>query len=681
MAVGGWREAWQANGRSLTRLVARRARLESLEVRRALHAGPGDPDDTAIVSEHYPLAGDSPPLVEFADDPAAAKVPLSELPLLNSFPEGAATLFLDFDGSTADGLTAFSRDTDRSTFTDAELNEIRDIFARVSEFFSPFKLNVTTVDPKVYQAYKTSRIVMSDDGDGAWAYVGSFRSSGGGFGRVGNDGWGNANDMAMVIAHEAGHTFGLDHQSTFDSTGRETAEYNPGNSTLGPIMGAPYGSSRQLWWDGPTYSANPSTYQDDLAVLSSTANRFGYRTDDAPNSLAQARALTAVDGSYYSAGVITRISDRDAYSFVVTEASRATIRGDVADNGSAMLNVKLEIYDSQGELISSRDTAAMAEAATLVLEPGEYRVLISSHGDYGDVGQYRLQVNLLPVAWQRTLVGGGASTAAASFQDGVLRVDGAGRDIGGASDGFQFVHQPLTGDGRVQTQIQRLNEDHPTLRAGVMIRSTTNASSPFVSVLYVPNQGVKMVWRDETGENATSTDALDVAAPVWLRLTRQGDEFVGEYSSDGETWTEIERHTAALDAGARIGLVVAARGTADARVFFDNVALDLGAAAGDIDGDGLVDLVDFGLLKDHFGNSGVSRGEGDLTGDGRVNLADFGVLKVNFSASALEELLEQQHADEDSAGAKLLASGAYVPSEAELLGLAFAAWDEDSLAS
>jgi hypothetical protein len=680
MAQGGWRAAFSFGRASLQRSARRDSRkfpFERLEPRWALHAGLGD---EPLLPELYDPATRSETLfgaagpVAAVDDPAAAKVPLAELPQLSSLPGAAATLFLDFDGSTADSLTAFSRDTDRTTYSDSELSEIRDIFARVSEFFSPFKLNVTTVDPKSYQVFKVSRIVMSDDNEGAWAFVGSFRSGGGGFGRVGNDGWGNANDMAMVIAHEAGHTFGLDHQSTFDSSGRETQEYNPGNSTVGPIMGAPYGSQRQLWWNGPTYSANPSTYQDDLAVLSSTENRFGYRADDVPNSLSQARELTAVDSSYSFAGLIARTTDRDAFRFTVMETSRATIRGDVADNGSAMLNLKLQIYDSEGELLSTRDTSSMGETATLTLEPGEYRVVVASHGDYGDVGQYRLQINVLPAAWQRTLVGGGGSAAGASYLDQVLRVDGAGRDIAGTVDGFQFVHQPLLGDGSLETEIQRLNEDHTTLRAGVMIRENTTSSSPFVAVLYVPNQGLKMAWRDAASETAVLQAAVDVPAPVWMRLTRDGDEFVGEYSLDGIAWTELDRHTVALDSSARIGLAVAARGTADARVFFGNLSLSLGAAAGDIDGDGTVDLVDFGILKDHFGESAASRGEGDLSGDGRVNLDDFGILKTNFSQAALTELLDEQPsvATEDASLPALLSE----PQTAEaVLGLAFAAWE------
>jgi hypothetical protein len=50
---------------------------------------------------------------------------------------------------------------------------------------------------------------------------------------------------------------------------------------------------------------------------------------------------------------------------------------------------------------------------------------------------------------------------------------------------------------------------------------------------------------------------------------------------------------------------------------------------GDIDGDGKVDLTDFGILKANFG-TGTTPAQGDINGDGKVDLTDFGVLKENF---------------------------------------------------
>ena len=51
---------------------------------------------------------------------------------------------------------------------------------------------------------------------------------------------------------------------------------------------------------------------------------------------------------------------------------------------------------------------------------------------------------------------------------------------------------------------------------------------------------------------------------------------------------------------------------------------------GDANGDGHVDLQDFGLLKANFGGTGKVWAEGDFNGDTEVDLQDFGLLKANF---------------------------------------------------
>lgn len=52
--------------------------------------------------------------------------------------------------------------------------------------------------------------------------------------------------------------------------------------------------------------------------------------------------------------------------------------------------------------------------------------------------------------------------------------------------------------------------------------------------------------------------------------------------------------------------------------------------SGDVNGDGNVDLTDFGLLKDGFGRQDVSWENGDLDLDGDVDLSDFQILKAFF---------------------------------------------------
>src|SRR5262249_28033089 len=89
-----------------------------------------------------------------------------------------------------------------------------------------------------------------------------------------------------TIPHEAGHAFGLQHQRTPGAPGQPINEYYDGDSTRSPIMGnsANGGNTekRGIWWltnmDGLQNSPDP--LQDDLAIISSANNGFGYRNDD-----------------------------------------------------------------------------------------------------------------------------------------------------------------------------------------------------------------------------------------------------------------------------------------------------------------------------------------------------------------------------------------------------------------
>src|SRR5262249_45822695 len=154
---------------------------------------------------------------------------------------------------------------------------IRDIYARVAEKFSPFNLNVTTIAPSTSVHSVNFTVVIG--GDGAWD---TADTEAGGVGIISSFVDPALPNKAFVFpsklpfgdkaiaeaaAHEAGHGFGLTHQSTW-SNGSKTAEYNPGTSDKAPLMGLSYNSTRGQWWRGPS-STKSSAIQDDLKILSS----------------------------------------------------------------------------------------------------------------------------------------------------------------------------------------------------------------------------------------------------------------------------------------------------------------------------------------------------------------------------------------------------------------------------
>jgi predicted phage tail protein len=66
----------------------------------------------------------------------------------------------------------------------------------------------------------------------------------------------------------------------------------------------------------------------------------------------------------------------------------------------AMLDLKLDLYDASGAKVLSVDTASLGESIEMTLDGGAYRLVISSAGGYGDVGQYSISGTIVPVTGQ-----------------------------------------------------------------------------------------------------------------------------------------------------------------------------------------------------------------------------------------------------------------------------------------
>lgn len=151
----------------------------------------------------------------------------------------------------------------------------------------------------------------------------------------------------------------------------------------------------------------PSIRQDDLAIISS--NVFGYRPINTNVSIGTALSFADTGGNIAAAGIIRKTADQYYYSFT-TPGGAANINMDVArfvdSNGSAsvigMLDSKLQLFDSHGNLIASAGTAAtnanpsLDASLALSLSGGVYYVAAESIGNYGDIGQFTMNGSIVP---------------------------------------------------------------------------------------------------------------------------------------------------------------------------------------------------------------------------------------------------------------------------------------------
>ena len=118
-------------------------------------------------------------------------------------------------------------------------------------------------------------------------------------------------------------------------------------------------------------------------------------------------------------------------------------------------------------------------------------------------------------------------------------VDGAGADIWGTADAFRFVYQFFSDDGEIVARVVAQDSTHPFAKAGVMLRSSLDPSSPHVILDVKPDGGLELMARSASGHDTVFIGGGQAAPMAWLKLVRSGSEVTGLHSGDGLNWTTI----------------------------------------------------------------------------------------------------------------------------------------------
>lgn len=180
----------------------------------------------------------------------------------------------------------------------------------------------------------------------------------------------------------------------------------------------------------------------------------------------------------------------------------------------------------------------------------------------------------LPAPWTSQDIGAVGMAGSATFSNDTFSVKGAGADIWGSADAFQYVWQPITGDADVIARVATVENVAAWVKAGVMIRQQTSADSAHALMLVSAGNGLAFQRRRATGGVSTSASGIAGAAPVWVKLERRGNTIRAYYSPEGAAWTLVGSDTFTMPPNVYAGLAVSSHTTARlATVTFDNVAV------------------------------------------------------------------------------------------------------------
>jgi len=180
----------------------------------------------------------------------------------------------------------------------------------------------------------------------------------------------------------------------------------------------------------------------------------------------------------------------------------------------------------------------------------------------------------LPSPWQNQDIGATGQAGSSTSNSGTFSVRGAGADIWGSSDGFQFAYQTLTSDGQIVARVTGIQNTNSFAKAGIMLRASVAANSQHVILDLRPTGDIEFMMRAANGGSTTWLASAVQAAPVWLKLVRSGSTVTGSISTNGSTWTQVGSTTIAFPSTIDAGLIVTSHDTSTLNTStFDSAAV------------------------------------------------------------------------------------------------------------
>src|SRR4029077_1197675 len=119
-------------------------------------------------------------------------------------------------------------------------------------------------------------------------------------------------------------------------------------------------------------------------------------------------------------------------------------------------------------------------------------------------------------------------------------VTAGGTGVGGTSDSFRYLATTSTGDTQVAAEVNSVQSPSNASQAGLMIRQTTDANSPYYAGFAVSGGSVGGQYRSAFGGGTTMLDTIAASSPpIFMEIQRTGDQFQAATSTDGVSYTLI----------------------------------------------------------------------------------------------------------------------------------------------
>lgn len=353
------------------------------------------------------------------------------------------------------------------------------------------------------------------------------------------------------------------------ATGGSQINYSNGVVTV-------QGAGSDIWGTSDSFHFLYQTCSGDQAIIARVTGM------DATNGWAKAALMIRENLAANARNTIVFLSPSNGVSVqgrTSTGGSSVTVGG-IANLGAPQW-IKLVRSGSNMNAYESEDGVNWVWVGTQtnsMVSTNYYIGLAVTSKEYGILNTATFDNVSVQSAWTSGDIGnvGVAGSAAIDDSTGTFTVNGAGLDIWSTNDTFQFVDQPLSGNGQIVARVLSVENTAPYAKAGIMIRETESTDSKNALVYLSPTNGVSFQGRASTGGNSSNFLTVSgINAPYWLKLSRSNNLVNAYYSSNGSSWTPISsQQTITMSSNAWIGLAVGSKNNAVLNTsMFDNVTV------------------------------------------------------------------------------------------------------------
>ena len=161
----------------------------------------------------------------------------------------------------------------------------------------------------------------------------------------------------------------------------------------------------------------------------------------------------------------------------------------------------------------------------------------------------------LPAPWTSADIGYVYVPGDICYDSGVYTITASGNDIWDRADAFHSMFRPVPGSSlEIKARIVSVQNTDPWAKCGVMFRSNLDPGSPHVFMAITPGNGAAWQHRNVQSGLSDNLSKGGVQSPYWVRITGNGNKYVGYVSMDGLIWNAMDSVILAMGNHAYVGL-------------------------------------------------------------------------------------------------------------------------------